>query len=85
VASEDIQRLLKKTPFKPFTLVMSNDERYPVYHPEMLVVSRTVLAIAVIKPAVAPHAELPLADYIVWLAPEHVLKVEPLEAAKSAQ
>ena len=83
MTSEDIQRLLKKAPFKPFTLVMSNSERHPVYHPEMLVVSKSVLALAVIKPAVDPKSDLPLADYIIWLDPEHVLKIEPLEPAKA--
>jgi hypothetical protein len=81
MTSEDIQRLLKKAPFKPFVLVMSNSERHPVYHPEMLVLSRTALALAVMKAATDPNAELPLADYVIWLDPEHVLKIEPLETA----
>lgn len=82
MTSEDIQRLLKKAPFKPFMLVMSNSVRHPVYHPEMLVLSRTVLALAVMKAAMDPDAELPLADYVIWLDPDHVMKIEPLEAAK---
>jgi hypothetical protein len=81
--SEDIQRLLKKAPFKPFALVMTNSERHAVDHPEMLIVTKSVLALAVMKAAVDPNAELPLADYVIWLDPEHVLKVEPLEAASS--
>ena len=30
-----------------------------------------------------PNAELPLADYVIWLDPEHILKIEPLELAQS--
>jgi len=78
---EDIKKLLKRGPFKPFTIVMSNNERHPVYHPEMLIVGKSILALAILSPTAGPSDEMPLADYVIWLSPEHVLKIEPLEAA----
>lgn len=83
MVADDIKRLLKKAPFKPFTLVMSNGERHHVYHPEMLVISQTVFALAVIHRSIDPNAELPIADYIIWLDLAHVNKVEPLEPART--
>lgn len=78
MTSVDIRDFLKKAPFEPFTLVMTNNERYDVLHPEMLLVTYTMLALGLNK-AEDPEA---LPERMVWLSPEHVLKIEPLRRSK---
>ena len=74
---QDIKQLLTRTPFKPFTLVMSNNERHSVDHPEMLIVGKSILALGIVGQNGGSGGDLPLADYVIWLSPEHVLKIEP--------
>ena len=75
----DIRGFLKKVPFEPFTLVMTNNERYDVHHPELLLVTYTMLAIGVGN-GKGPDA---LPEHMIWLSPEHVLKIEPLRRSKA--
>lgn len=79
MAPEQIKGLLKRTPFKPFVLVLGNGERHAVAHPELLWVTAEVLGLGTARPG-DPEG---LAERIVWLDPDHVMKIEPLEAAQS--
>jgi hypothetical protein len=74
MTATDIKTFVKKVPFEPFTVVMSNNERYDVHHPEMLLVGYTMLALGLSK----PRDPDPIADQFVWLSLDHVLKIEPL-------
>jgi hypothetical protein len=75
----DIRGFLRKAPFEPFTLVVTNNERFDVYHPELLLVTQTMLALGLTK-STDPDA---MAEQMVWLSPEHVLKIEPLKRSKA--
>jgi len=79
MAPEEIKRLLKRTPFKPFSLVLTNGDRHAVHHPELLWVTREVLGLGTMRPG-DPDV---LAERIIWLDPQHVMKIEPLEPAKA--
>jgi hypothetical protein len=81
MTATDIKTFLKKMPFQPFTLVMSNNERYDVHHPEMLIVGYTSLSLGLAR----PDDPDPIADQFVWLSTDHVLKVEPLKPPKARQ
>lgn len=80
MAPEKIKALLKRTPFKPFVLVLTNGDWHAVHHPELLWVTREVLGLGTARPG---DAEL-LADRVIWLSPDHVMKIEPLEAAATS-
>jgi hypothetical protein len=77
MAPEQIKGLLKRIPFKPFVLVLTNGDRHPVHHPELLWVTEEVLGLGTARPG-DPEG---LAKRIVWLSPDHVMKIEPLEPA----
>ena len=79
MAPEEIKGLLKRTPFKPFVLVMTNGDKHTVYHPELLWVTREVLGLGTARPG-DPDV---IADRVIWLSPDHVMKIEPLEPAKT--
>jgi len=77
---EQIKSLLKRTPFKPFVIVLTNSDRHEVYHPELLWVTREVLGLGTARPG-DPDV---LADKVIWISPDHVMKIEPMELAKAS-
>jgi hypothetical protein len=79
MAPEEIKKLSKRTPFKPFVLVLTNGDRHPVHHPELLWVTREVIGVGTARPG---DSDI-LADRVIWISPDHVTKIEPLEMAKA--
>jgi hypothetical protein len=69
----DIDTQLKQRPFVPFRIHLSEGCHYDIRHPEMLLISRTVLAIAVYDD---PSADRPAR--IVMCDPVHVTRLEPI-------
>jgi hypothetical protein len=45
MGAEPIREMLRRQPFEPFEVVLSNGERYPVRHPEFAVLVRQTLVI----------------------------------------
>jgi len=72
--TEEMQRLLREQPFRPFRIYLSNGRTHDVRHPELVVVGRSIAFIG--KPA----ADLPNGAFddfaIVTLL--HINEVEPL-------
>lgn len=69
----EIERQLRQRPFVPFRLCMSDGAAYDVRHPEMLIVSRTVLALAVYE----RDARVP--EGVVFCDPVHIIRIEPTD------
>ncbi len=68
----EIENQLRQRPFVPFLLRMSDGKAFEVRHPEMLLVSRTILAVAIHK----PRARQP--EGIVFCDPVHIIRIEPV-------
>ena len=64
--------LLKKTPFRPFRLVMSSGQSYEVRHPEMAWLTRTDILVGVGEEDDGIPAEFKICSLL------HVTAVEPL-------
>ncbi len=60
----------KKQPFVPFRLCMSDGASYEVRHPEMVLVTRSLVVIAVYD---GKHDE---PDTAFWCDPVHVVRIE---------
>ena len=73
--SKIIEQLQRK-PFKPFEVNLSDGSSYEVRHPEMALVTRATIAIAV-DPA---NGDVP--EDMVLCDPLHVTKLVPLGQAK---
>ena len=67
---ETIREWLRRRPFEPFELHLSNGERYEVRHPELVALARTRMAIAD-----------PAADRIAHVALVHVNSIAALQTA----
>ena len=68
----EIEEQVRQRPFVPFRLCMSDGTAFEVRHPEMVLVSRTILALAVHKRG----ARLP--EGIVFCDPVHIIRLEPV-------
>ncbi len=68
---------LHREPFQPIRVCLSDGSSYEVTHPELALVTRTEVAIA-IRPAAGK-----LPDHMVYCDPLHITRIEPLNGAKS--
>lgn len=71
----ELSELLKRRPFQPVRLHISSGERVDIRHPELALVSRSLVAVGV------GQAE-GVADHIVHYNLLHVVKIEPLNGTR---
>ncbi len=76
--SEDIRDRLKKQPFQPIRLYLSDGAQYDIRHPDMLMVGRSelILGLPPGKPNANPNEELP--ERFASIDPIHVVRIEPI-------
>ena len=65
-----------RRPFEPFSVRLSNGDAYEVRHPEMALLLRNGIYVAV------PNGGDQLPERAVWCSLLHVAAVEPLAAGK---
>ncbi len=75
--TSEIEKQLHQRPFVPFRLCMSAGTGFEVRHPEMLMVSRTIVALGLHK----PRARRP--EAIVLCDPVHIIRIEPVVDGRS--
>ena len=73
---EEIKKRLKVQPFRPFTMCMSDGKSIAIMHPEMAIVTRTVVAVAV--PGREGNGD-DLPEELFWCDPIHVVRIEPVD------
>ena len=71
------RELLRQQPFRPFRLVMSSGEAYEVRHPEMAIVTKTEIVVAL------PDAD-GIPTRLQLVSTLHVTALEPLNTAGAA-
>jgi hypothetical protein len=69
----DIQEHLRRWPFQPLRVHLSDGSAYDIRHPEMAYVSRTELVIGIS----AGDSRLPARS--VYCDPVHVTRIEPID------
>jgi hypothetical protein len=72
---EDVCAFLRRQPFQPFRITLSDGRNYDVLHPEMAMVGRSTVAIGM----PGPNRNDPIYDHLVTVSLLHVMQVEPLE------
>lgn len=71
-----LKDLLSRRPFEPFRVRLSSGDAYEVRHPEMALLLRNGIYVAV------PNGGDELPEQAVWCSLLHVAAVEPLTAGK---
>ena len=73
---QQIQAHLRKQPFVPFRLFLSDGSSYDVRHPEMAAVSRAEVVVGLD----VHNGDVP--DRFAYCDPVHVVRIEPLDSTK---
>lgn len=76
--AEDIVNLLRSQPFAPFRIHMTDGRKYDIDHPELVIVLRTFLEIAI------PSRKPWIMDHIERCALLHIVRIEYLERESAA-
>lgn len=74
--AKEILSHLRKQPFQPIRIYISDGASYAVRHPEMMAVSNTAVFIAL------PPMRGGVPDNNVHCDPVHITRIEPLNGAK---
>ncbi len=73
---DDIVRRLRRQPFQPIRLYLSDGATYDIRHPELALVSRSEIVLA-LEPLTDDVPER-----LAYVDPIHVVRIEPLNGAK---
>ena len=73
----DIATHLKKEPFRPIRLFLTDGSHYDVRHPEMLMVSPTEMVIGL-----QPGEDKVVSEF-AYCDPIHVVRIEPINGARA--
>jgi hypothetical protein len=75
--SDDLLESLRRRPFRRFRLVLTDGRAFEVRHPELAIVGRSTVTIALVR----PRDPEPLHDRRVTVPLAEVLRVEPAESS----
>lgn len=73
--AEELREILDRRPFEPFRMHISSGQHVGVKHPEMAIVSRSLVAVGIVGLG-------RVAEYIAQYNLIHVVKIEPLDGRK---
>jgi hypothetical protein len=79
IRPEDVRELLRKQPFQPFRMHMSNGQYYDVSHPDVAVVTRGTIVVAKADPA-SPDA---IGEGFHLVSVLHINNIEMLTSSTS--
>jgi len=75
---QELLSYLQRRPFEPFRIRLTDGEGYDVRHPEMVLPALQTAEIGL------PHdPALPIAGRIVTVSLAHIVRLEPLDVAKT--
>ena len=77
--STDILEYVRRKPFKPFRLTLTDGRTYEVHHPELAMVGFSIVVIGV----PAPNSTDPVFQRAVTVDLAHIMEAEHLPAASS--
>ena len=73
-----IEELLRRKPFRPFSLTVSSGHSFDVPHPEVVIVGRRLIAVAVPIPS-----GVRMDPDIVWIDYRHIVLLRPIQQLPS--
>ena len=69
----EIQKQVKTQPFVPMRIHLSDGSHYDIRHPEMVIVSHTVVSVAIYGKG---DASMP--EHVILCDPIHITRLEPI-------
>jgi hypothetical protein len=77
---EDVREFLRRTPFQPIRITLTDGRTFDVRHPEMAMVGRSSVAIGLPRPG----RDEDVFDRLVTVSLLHIMQIEPLESATAS-
>lgn len=74
---DDVLRHLTKRPFRGFRIRLTDGTSYEIGHPELAIVGKTTVTIAIPRVSDADREEV-VYDRTVWVDLLHILEIEPV-------
>ncbi len=71
---DDVREFLKRQPFQPFRLTLTDGRSYDILHPELALVGRSWVAVGLARPGNSEG----VADRLVTVSLPHIMQIEPL-------
>jgi hypothetical protein len=75
---KDIRAHLRKHPFRPIRIYLSDGAEYEVRHPEMMLVTQTEVVIGL------DPGEHDLPENAVYCDPVHITRIRPIDGEEAA-
>ena len=76
MSRDDVLKLWRQRPFRPFRIITVVGEMIDVVHPSLMLVAGDTITIGTPD----PHYSPPAADELLWLDFEHIAQAEPLDS-----
>ena len=77
MSPEELSGALKRRPFVPFRIHITDGAQYEIRIPDMVMIGRTILFIGLRRDIDSPFFDEP-----VWVAMRHITRVEPIVEAE---
>lgn len=78
--SENVLNHVRRTPFQPFRLTLTDGRTYVVRHPELAMVGRSSVIIGLPSEQVSE----PIFDRFVDISLLHIMQIDPVPAASAS-
>ena len=73
---EDVREFLRRQPFRPFRLTLTDGRTYDVMHPELAIVGRSSVEIGLARPDDPEN----IAERLISVSLLHIMQIEPMES-----
>ena len=73
---EDVREFLRRQPFRPFRLTLTDGRTYDVMHPELAMVGRSWVQVGLARSGDPEN----IAERLISISLLHIMQIEPLES-----
>jgi hypothetical protein len=73
---EDVREFLRRQPFRPFRLTLTDGRTYDVMHPELAMVGRSWVQVGLARPGDPEN----IAERLISVSLLDIMQIEPLES-----
>ncbi len=73
---EDVREFLRRRPFQPFRLTLTDGRTYDVMHPELAIVGRSWVEVGLARPGDPEN----IAERLISVSLLHIMQIEPMES-----
>ena len=76
---EDVREFLRRQPFRPFRLTLTDGRTYDVMHPDLAMVGRSWVQVGLARPGDPEN----IAERLISVSLLDIMQIEPLESVVS--